>query len=148
MKHPVIALVALSLCSCSSDAPDSTDQTRATVSQQAPASNSKPDGTSIASTPKATGNPCDAIRDATFRSVEAFDSGVREDGSPAMGTWMVEFRGGLVRFQEADTSRTATYACADGEISCTSEGNCRGHYDASTGTLTGNGHPYERIKIK
>jgi hypothetical protein len=63
-----------------------------------------------------------------------------------MGKWTVEFRGGVVRFQVTDTSRTASYACTDGEISgAAAGGTFRGHYDASKGTLTWNGHEYERV---
>jgi hypothetical protein len=79
--------------------------------------------------------------------VETFDTGLGEDGRPAMGRWTVEFRDGMVRFQVTDTSQTAAYVCDNGEISGSSwSGDFRGHFDALKGTLTWNGHEYERVK--
>jgi hypothetical protein len=64
-----------------------------------------------------------------------------------MGPLTVEFREGMVRFEVADTSLTASYDCNDGEISGSSaSGVFRGHFDALKGTLTWNGHEYERVK--
>jgi hypothetical protein len=101
----------------------------------------------VASVTEIGSNPCDGFRDSVFKSVEAFDTGVGPDGMPAMGSLYVEFRGGMVRFDLADASVTAASVCADGDISgSSSSGDFRGHYDPAKGTLTWNGHEYEKVK--
>ena len=146
VKHPVLMFLALTLWSCTRDAPPEA-RNPTSAPQQAPASRSKTTSTPIAPDPKPTNGACDAIRDATFRSVESFDTGLGPDGKPAMAPLTVEFRDGVVRFQVADTSLTAPYLCTEGNISGSSaSGGFQGHYDVTRGTLTWNGHEYAKTR--
>jgi hypothetical protein len=146
MKYVAPAYLTILLFGCGPDACPPTGGIRTPASNATSDSDPRVESVPSPSATKLAADPCDGIREARFESVKDLGNGLGPDGTVSMGKLSVEFRGGVVRFEVADTLRSGTYVCEDGDISSTGDESFRGHFDVVKGTLTWNGQEYERVE--